>query len=542
MISPSHLLSLACLAIVAASAAATPFAPATGPLSIPPRHDLAVDGDLSDWLSGPFTAVTLFADNAGRAANPRSHAASLRLAWSKTHLIVGLDVHDDLINEANGSALWRGDAFVMLSSPGETGDQPIVFMLTPGVDSNGQTIAPRTLLNDNRKDPALRPIPVEPLYATQRHPSGYRMEVAMPLAALGLGSPQIGDRFSLQVEVKDRDESDEVVPLEWHPGQEASRNASSFHLVTLASEPDTRPAIAPKARLIDEATAEILVFADPSQAGQILTARFPTGVTQTAPLAQDLGLPYAEAKFSAPFERSDAASATASLLLAHQLLARFDFNQVAWVDSQRGYAPIPSLAAMQRFEADRRANGYDPDALLVIGSSSIRMWDTIKEDLAPWPVIQRGFGGSTMSEVMGAYRYLVEPYKGVTRFLIYEGDNDSARGDQKAFIKHARDFIERINRERAGSTIAFITPKPAPARAHLWDNNYAEAHRMLYQLADQHDNVHVIDVSTPLMDSEGNIREDLFVGDRVHLNEAGYDLWTEAIRSRLDDIFGPPPN
>ena len=52
-----------------------------------------------------------------------------------------------------------------------------------------------------------------------------------------------------------------------------------------------------------------------------------------------------------------------------------------------------------KYEQEDKSNGYQEDAILFTGSSSIRRWKSMQEDFSPTPVLNRGFGGSTIPEV-----------------------------------------------------------------------------------------------------------------------------------------------
>ena len=61
----------------------------------------------------------------------------------------------------------------------------------------------------------------------------------------------------------------------------------------------------------------------------------------------------------------------------------------------------------------------EPNGIVVSGSSTIRLWGTIKTDLAPLPIVQRGFGGSTAAELRHYLDRIVLPYK-PRAVVIYE--------------------------------------------------------------------------------------------------------------------------
>ena len=48
-----------------------------------------------------------------------------------------------------------------------------------------------------------------------------------------------------------------------------------------------------------------------------------------------------------------------------------------------------------------------------------------------------------------------------------------------------------------------------------------------------------IDVFTPMLGNDGKPRPDLFVADKLHMNETGYKVWTLLIRGRLNERARP---
>ena len=51
-----------------------------------------------------------------------------------------------------------------------------------------------------------------------------------------------------------------------------------------------------------------------------------------------------------------------------------------------------------RFDSLNLVELSDVHTLLVTGSSSVRIWDSIHTDLAPFQVMQRGYGGAKLSD------------------------------------------------------------------------------------------------------------------------------------------------
>lgn len=169
------------------------------------------------------------------------------------------------------------------------------------------------------------------------------------------------------------------------------------------------------------------------------------------------------------------------------------------------------------------------NVILFTGSSSIRMWTNLSSTYPGQNVLNRGFGGSDMSDLVFYFDKLIRPYAS-RKIFIYEGDNDLNAGKTPDKILASADTLLRLIRKRvSGSvTVYFITPKPSLARWHLKDK-YVNYHRQLNQWVSRQKHVAVIDVWTPLLDAKGNVMKDIFLEDGLHLNEKGYAIWAKEI-------------
>src|ERR1700727_2542217 len=89
---------------------------------------------------------------------------------------------------------------------------------------------------------------------------------------------------------------------------------------------------------------------------------------------------------------------------------------------------VPSVFAqgwessIREFESHDKVNPPTPGVIVFVGSSSIRFWRTLETDMAPLDVINRGFGGSEMSDVAQYANRVVVAYK-PRAVVVYAGDN-----------------------------------------------------------------------------------------------------------------------
>jgi lysophospholipase L1-like esterase len=170
------------------------------------------------------------------------------------------------------------------------------------------------------------------------------------------------------------------------------------------------------------------------------------------------------------------------------------------------------------------------DAILCIGSSSLRFWhDTISDDLQPLTLIPRGFGGSTMLDVLYYSAQIVVPYH-PRAILLYEGDNDINYGVSPArFLSTVRQFLELVHATKPEMRIYFLAVKPSPSRWDLWPQ-MQEANVLLQQLCADDPLLTFIDIATPMLGDDGRPRPELFLADDLHMNGEGYEIWQREVR------------
>jgi hypothetical protein len=75
------------------------------------------------------------------------------------------------------------------------------------------------------------------------------------------------------------------------------------------------------------------------------------------------------------------------------------------------------------YEKADRVNPPKAGVLVFTGSSSIRFWDTLANDMRPLEVINRGFGGSQIAHVNQYASRIIIPYR-PRAVVLYAGDND----------------------------------------------------------------------------------------------------------------------
>lgn len=176
-------------------------------------------------------------------------------------------------------------------------------------------------------------------------------------------------------------------------------------------------------------------------------------------------------------------------------------------------------------------------AVLFYGSSSIRLWTTLSEDMAPWPVVNRAFGGSTLAACVHFFDRLVVPCVPGS-IVLYAGDNDL--GDGRApddVVRSLRALLARIDATLGSIPVAYVSIKPSPARWNLRDK-ILRVNSAAHALLEQRPAGYFVDVYASMLGPDGRPRAELFDTDGLHLNARGYQVWTQALRPYVAMLAG----
>ncbi len=190
-------------------------------------------------------------------------------------------------------------------------------------------------------------------------------------------------------------------------------------------------------------------------------------------------------------------------------------------------------------EAKDKVETYDKNAVLFIGSSSIRLWKNIATDLAPIPVIQRGFGGSNFSDVVLYTPRLVYPhqFKAVAVFVandITGGKKDKKPEEVKALFKY---FVKQIRTKNSKAPVFFIAITPNPLRWAVWPQA-SQANDLIEAYCKTQDNLYFIKTKDAYIGADGLPKKEYFLGDNLHQNAEGYAVWSAIIKKEISEKLG----
>lgn len=208
--------------------------------------------------------------------------------------------------------------------------------------------------------------------------------------------------------------------------------------------------------------------------------------------------------------------------------------QVPQAEPGKAYGdPLRFEQAVIRFEKQDERSPPPINAVVCVGSSSVRMWHgELANDLAPLTVIPRGFGGSNMNDLLHYADRLVLKHR-PRAVLIYEGDNDIAQGVSPGQVVDTFEaLVLLIHEELPACRVYLLAIKPSPKRWALWPK-MQEANRLLAKACGGDDRLTFIDIASPMLGASGEPRPELYVNDQLHMSRLGYEVWREAVRPVL---------
>ena len=203
-----------------------------------------------------------------------------------------------------------------------------------------------------------------------------------------------------------------------------------------------------------------------------------------------------------------------------------------------GENPTRFAAAIERFAEEDLKSPGKPGRVVVVGSSSIRRWRSLAEDMAPVPVVHRGFGGARLFDAIYYSERLVSVHR-PSLVVVFCGTNDIAGKTPKTAVRVRdlfRHFVARLRWHDDDLVICNIAITPTLARKkHI--ATVHEANRLIRADCDADPNLEFVDPSIDLVDAEGVPDPRWFARDRLHLNADGYRVWTRHIRPVVHRLY-----
>jgi len=195
---------------------------------------------------------------------------------------------------------------------------------------------------------------------------------------------------------------------------------------------------------------------------------------------------------------------------------------------------LPFYKEIRAFRQADSASFPASRQILFIGSSSFTKWKDVATYFPGYRILNRGFGGSTLQDLI-RYRYeVIYPYN-PSQIVIYCGENDFAASDTvtvSEVVNRFKRLFELIRARYPKVPVAYVSMKPSPARRKLLPK-YVEANQLIKKYLAGQPSTQFVDVFQPMMNAKGQPDGSLFGSDSLHMNAAGYALWQKALKPVL---------
>ncbi len=190
----------------------------------------------------------------------------------------------------------------------------------------------------------------------------------------------------------------------------------------------------------------------------------------------------------------------------------------------------PFYSDIQSFKKQDSLHFPSSHAILFIGSSSFTKWKDVQDYFPGYTIINRGFGGSSLPDVIRYADAIIFPYN-PKQIVIYCGENDLAASDTvtaNMVFSRFTHLFDLIRNRMPGVPVAFVSLKPSPSRAHLM-GKMTSANTMIKDFLANKKNATFIDVYSKMLNPDGTPMKDIFIEDNLHMNAKGYAIWKKII-------------
>ena len=194
----------------------------------------------------------------------------------------------------------------------------------------------------------------------------------------------------------------------------------------------------------------------------------------------------------------------------------------------------PFYNEIQQFKKQDSISFPPKNSIVFVGSSSFEKWHDVQKYFPDYKIINRGFGGSTLPDVIRYANDIITPYH-PKQVVIYCGDNDLASSDTitpQIVTNRFKTLFHIIRKNLPAANIAYVSIKPSPSRRQLMPK-MKQANLLIKSFLQKQKNTSFIDVYKPMLLPNREPRPEIFLDDSLHMNAKGYAIWKKAIQPHL---------
>jgi lysophospholipase L1-like esterase len=211
-------------------------------------------------------------------------------------------------------------------------------------------------------------------------------------------------------------------------------------------------------------------------------------------------------------------------------LLLFLINPVGFGQSEE----YPFTADIRQFRISDSINPPPLHAVLFAGSSSFTLWKDVQDYFPGFTIINRGFGGSTLQDLIRYAEVVIIPYS-PKQIVIYCGENDLAYSDTVTAEMVTQRFITLFNLIRSSLPdvkITYVSMKPSPSRWHL-SGKMISGNNSIREFLAKQQNTSFVNIWDDMLNENKQPDSTIFLEDMLHMNATGYRIWKQKIEQEL---------
>ena len=257
---------------------------------------------------------------------------------------------------------------------------------------------------------------------------------------------------------------------------------------------------------------------------------------RSAAYRKAIGVPAPMTANAPPLDEADRAAADARVELRRLIAAAYQPPAVS--QTRIDQANKKWAEEIAKLEARDKSESYPDDAILFIGSSSIRMWKGLDENIAPYRGINRGYGGARYRDLAVFAQRLITPHKYAAAVVFVANDivgkpADTPLDELDRLVRHIVD-VSKKHQPDAPVLIVEITPTESRFAAYP---QIRKANFVLREIALTEPGVFLVETNDYYLTPDRKPIADYFLDDRLHQNPTGYELWGSLIKRELDEVL-----
>ena len=216
--------------------------------------------------------------------------------------------------------------------------------------------------------------------------------------------------------------------------------------------------------------------------------------------------------------------------LVGTLLTCLAFSVIARAETPTGNRFEKEIVA---YEAADKITPPPQGAIVFTGASGIRRWETLAQDFPGLTVINRGFGGSQISDSIYYAGRMVIPYH-PKAVVIQAGGNDINAGKSpEQVLADYQAWVEKVRAALPDVRLVYLGQGPSPLRWAQREKQ-RQANQLIRDYVAKQKNMFFVDIWAACLGSDGQPRPELYVADNLHPSAEQYQIRARLIRPALE--------